>query len=111
MNKSKALKNPEACRTCAACCKMFPFYDNNEEGFVDRMRLLKTDRITVEETDFADMDGKRLFRIVINIPCSALEGKGGKYYCKLYGKKERPEMCDTYPHEVTDWEKRHCKGL
>lgn len=111
MKKHPKLKNPEACRTCAACCKQFPFYDHNDDGLVDRIKLLKTDKIIVEESDFATQDGKRLFRIVLDIPCSALKFKNGKYYCKLYGKKSRPRMCSEYPYEITDWERKHCKGL
>ncbi|MDI6737711.1 MAG: YkgJ family cysteine cluster protein [Nanoarchaeota archaeon] len=111
MKKHKLLKNPEACRTCAMCCRVFSFYDHNADGFADRVKLLKTDKIKVEESDFITKSGKRLFRIVINIPCSALIKKNGKYFCRLYGKKQRPKMCSEYPYNITDWEKRYCKGL
>ncbi|MFH1065468.1 MAG: YkgJ family cysteine cluster protein [Nanoarchaeota archaeon] len=111
MKSHKLLKNPEACRTCAMCCRVFTFYDHNGDGFIDRVKLLKTKKIKVEESDFTTKGGKRLFRVVFDIPCSALEKKNGKYFCKLYGKKKRPEMCNMYPYNVTDWERMFCKGL
>ncbi len=111
MKRHKLLKNPSACRTCAMCCRVFTFYDHNAEGFVDRVGLLKTKKIKIEKTQLKTRQGRALYRIVLDIPCSALIRKKGKYYCKLYGTKKRPQMCDEYPYNVTDWERKYCKGL
>ncbi|MEK6863701.1 MAG: YkgJ family cysteine cluster protein [Nanoarchaeota archaeon] len=111
MKPHPKLKNPEACRTCAMCCKVFTFYDHDSDGFVERVRLLKTDKIKIEKTNLASPEGQRLYRVIIDIPCSALELKDGKYFCKLFGKRTRPLMCNQYPYDITDWEERYCKAL
>ena len=104
MNKSKSI-NPRICRTCAKCCRWFSIgypktlMKNDPALFSEIQRYLEldTDKIFVIEY-------KNEFSVIFDFPCVNLKKNKGMYYCKIY-TKDRPLLCETYPHESESCEK------
>lgn len=92
-NKSK-LVTSEVCQKCGKCCKIFEMSDRID--FALRFMWMNNKRIKVEDTDFRWDDGSEMKLITFKFPCSQLEFRDGKYWCKAWNK-ERPDFCNTYP--------------
>jgi len=95
MNKSPYI-DPKKCASCGLCCQSFQIgyskkLDQDLLPEVERFRLLETDLIQVHE----DADG---FWIEFKIKCKHLKKNQEGYYCEIYNKN-RPELCQLYPHQ------------
>ncbi|VVB76370.1 Putative zinc- or iron-chelating domain protein [Candidatus Tiddalikarchaeum anstoanum] len=110
MNSTNTYINSDVCQKCGKCCKQFWIYTKDKDYAV-RLSYLKTDKITVKKFK------KNVYRILFDIPCSKLEYKKGKYYCRNH-KRFRPNTCKTYPIQCFTWgsdilkiEKNYCPVL
>lgn len=95
MNKSPYI-DPKNCKSCGLCCKSFQIGYSKERdkallSEVERFKLLNTDLIQVHE----DATG---FWVEFKIDCKHLKTNEEGYYCEIYDKN-RPELCERYPHK------------
>ena len=109
-NKEKHYINSELCQSCAKCCLQSWIYTDCKDEAV-RFAWLDTNKISVVKVK----DG--LWKITFDFPCSMLEYKDGKYYCKRHNGT-RPEFCKTYPMnfldeplEILELENKTCPAL
>ncbi len=110
MNKSKIPIDTKLCRECGECCKVLNFFIANEDGFADRIKFLKTDIFDVVEDGCFD-NGVKRFRVTINIPCKWLIEHSKLFRCAIYDDEDRPKLCEEYPYEKSDWEKKNCLAI
>ena len=56
-------------------------------------------KIKAKDTPFRFWNGAQKKTVTFKCPCTQLEFKNGKYYCKVWDK-ERPDFCNTYPDNI-----------
>ena len=104
-NKSK-LVTSEICQKCGKCCKIFETSESTDYAL--RFLWMDIKKIKAKDTDFRFEDGKELKLVTFKFPCSQLEFRDGKYWCKVWNK-ERPDFCNTYPdhnfYKYPEWNK------
>ena len=110
MEPPKSYINSELCQKCAKCCLQSWIYTDCKDEAI-RFSWLDTNKISVVKVK------EGLWKIIFDFPCSKLEYKDGKYYCKQH-KGTRPEFCKTYPmnfleepREILELEKKTCPAL
>lgn len=110
-NKAK-LVSSEICQKCGRCCKVFQSCFDIDMAV--RFIWSEGEKIKGEDTPFRFDDGFQKKLVTFNFPCSKLEYKEGKYYCKAYNE-ERPDFCSTYPdhifYNIERWNKDRIKRL
>jgi Fe-S-cluster containining protein len=82
----------KVCQSCAYCCRTYSWYTEWEDEAL-RFEYLETDKVAIRKVS------KSLWMITLDIPCSKLVLKDGKYLCTEY-HGIRPEMCREYPGNV-----------
>jgi hypothetical protein len=68
----------------------------NNEGIIERLKLLDTDIISFEQTEIFIYGINYLFVDILQ-PCSQLIKNDGKYSCNLWNSESKPQLCRNYP--------------
>ena len=102
--------NGDVCQKCGNCCKNYRWYTKDKD-LATRLSWLDGSIVSVNKV------GDNAWMISINISCSKLYKKDGRWMCIQY-KGFRPKMCKDYPLEflssdktVLKYEKKKCKEL
>jgi len=105
MNESIIAKGKShICQKCAKCCKEYWFH-TYDYALALRFLYMDTDKIQVERHT---VNGNTIYKIRFLFECSHLkQDENGNYYCDIYNYRDlRPEMCRTYPDNLTIEEMR-----
>jgi Fe-S-cluster containining protein len=86
----------EVCQNCANCCKILRLWVENNEGLIERLRLLDSKIISYKRTEIQIYGTDYLFLDILQ-PCSQLIIDGEKYSCKIWDSESKPELCRNYP--------------
>ncbi len=121
-NKAK-LVTSEICQKCGKCCKEFNM--SCDANCAIRLMWIEDKKIKAFDTPFRFGDGIEEKGICFKFPCSQLEFRDGRYWCKVWDE-ERPDFCNTYPdhvfynvetwntqkiEELLEFESRNCPAL
>lgn len=92
---------PELCQRCARCCRIeikIPNTDSRYRRFLRQVGFTVVPTVAPESTgDCCDA----VHEITLDIgPCRHLvteqDERGDRYACSLYGRPERPQLCEEY---------------